>query len=108
MNSVSLTVARAAIAVTSIIPPFVVAGPSEGTIGVRFVGADMSLYALANSTQAHTFGTSPSQESAEARFVPKTSLAKRLYAIRQREIASGRLILRDAQEIIDEVRESRK
>lgn len=40
-------------------------------------------------------------------FVPKTAIAKKLYAIRQREIAAGRLVLRDSQDILDEIAASR-
>lgn len=41
------------------------------------------------------------------RWTPKTALACKLYAIRQREIAAGRLVLRDSQEILDEIEASR-
>ena len=42
-----------------------------------------------------------------SKYEPKSPLAKRLYAIQQREIAAGRLVLRDAQEILDEIYASR-
>ncbi len=74
------------------------------SVDVRYVRAEVrSIPTLVTdvATVRSTYAAGP------ASFIPKSSLAKRLYAIRQREIAAGRLVLRDSQDILDEIEASR-